>query len=419
MIELTIPMDVREFLTRLDAFIQEEVKPAEDGLRDADITSGAIESDLLPLLRARAREAGVYAPQLPPEWGGQGLGVTALALVAERCGPHRLASLALNVMAPDEANLHLLLHYGSPEQQERWLHPLAEGTIRSCFGMTEPDAGSDPRRITTTAAQLSTGAWRLNGRKVFTTGAIGAEFCIVMAVSELDAKPGAGMSMFIVPTAAEGFNIVRDLETMGFHSIGGHPEIELTDVEVGPEAVLGELGTGFAMAQSRLGIGRLGHSMRWIGIAQAALDLATARALERETFGQPLSDRQAIQWWLADGATKLHASRLMVLEACWRIENGLEHRTQVAMVKTYVAEALGEIVDQALQVFGGWGYTEDYPFARWYRDARAARIYDGPSEVHRMFVARRVIREVEQTGTSRRTAGDVVLTTADLEAGRP
>jgi acyl-CoA dehydrogenase len=405
-IDFSVPDDVRSAVQRLDKFITTEVAPAEANVDEVDIGSGAIETELLPSLRAAAKRAGVYAPQLPTAWGGQGLGPTAVALLAERCGPHPLAALALNCSAPDEGNLHLLLHYGTPAQQERWLRPLAEGTIRSCFAMTEPDAGSDPRRMRSSAHQQPDGRWRINAHKVFTTGAIGAALCIVMAVTDPDAPAGKGISLFLVPTDSPGFEVVQDLHTMGFAAVGGHPEVALRDVTVDADALFGERGTGFAMAQSRLGVGRLGHAMRWIGVAQRALDLAATRALTRETFGAPLADRQAVQWWLADGATTLHASRLMVLEACWRIENDIPHATQVAMIKTFTAEALCKIVDNALQVYGGHGYTSQLPLERWYRDARAARIYDGPSEVHRMYVARRVLREVERTGTSRQATGE-------------
>jgi acyl-CoA dehydrogenase len=416
MIDFTVPPEILEFLDRLQAFIDTEVAPLEDQLTEDDFrgADSRVEVEVLPKLRGKAREAGVYAPQLPPEFGGLGLGTTALAFVSERCGPHPLASYAINMMAPDEATMHLLERFGTDEQKERWLEPLAAGEIRSCFGMTELDAGSDPRRISSTAERRDGGGWRINARKVFTSGAIGAAFCVVMAVSDPDAPPGRGISMFLVPTDAPGFEIVRDLHTMGAHGLGGHPEIALTDVHVGPEAQLGELGAGFEMAQSRLGTGRMGHAMRWIGIAQQAIDLAAQRALERETFGERLAERQAVQWWLADGATRLYAARLMVLNTLWKIERGLDHRTEVAMVKTYVAEVLGEIVDKALQVHGGWGYTTDFPFERWYRDARAARIYDGPSEVHRMLVARNLFKEVLAGGTANRSCGDTLAVAREL-----
>lgn len=419
MIDFTLEPDTVDFLDRLQSFVDDEVVPVEESLTREDFAGhpNRVETDVLPKLRERAREAGVYAPQISEEHGGLGLGTTTLAFISEKCGPHPLASYAINMMAPDEATMHLLEQFGSPEQQERWLRPLVDGEIRSCFGMTEPDAGSDPRRISSTATRTEDG-WRIDAHKVFTSGAIGAAFCVVMAVSDPDAKPGHGISMFIVPTDSRGFEIVRDLETMGSHGLGGHPEIRLDGVEVGPEAQLGELGAGFAMAQSRLGTGRLGHAMRWIGIAQRALDLAAQRALQRETFGDRLARRQAVQWWLADGATRIYASRLMVLNALWRIQNGLPHRTEVAMIKVYVAEMLDEVVDNALQVHGGWGYTTDFPFERWYRDARAARIYDGPSEVHRMFTARELFKEVMESGTANATCGDVLVATRLLEAQR-
>jgi alkylation response protein AidB-like acyl-CoA dehydrogenase len=230
-----------------------------------------------------------------------------------------------------------------------------------------------------------------------------------MAVSDPEAPPGKGISMFIVPTDTPGFRIVRDLKTMGFPSLGGHPEISLEDVEVDDSAILGDLGAGFEMAQARLEAGRLGHAMRWIGIGQKCLDMTAQRALERETFGAPLASRQAVQWWLADGATMLYASRLMVLNACWRIEQGLPSGPEVSMTKTFVSEVLGEVVDRALQIYGAWGYTNETPIEQWYRDARGARIYDGPSEVHRMFVARRILKRVAEDGTASGLCGDLTM----------
>lgn len=410
MIDFTVEADAAAYIERLERFIADHIVPVEPEVTEGDVTSGAIEHTLLPKLRRAAKSAQIYAPNLPNAWGGCEVAITTLALAAERCGPHPLASLALNCMAPDEATMHLLLTYGNSEQQQRWLRPLADGEIRSCFGMTEPDAGSDPRRIQSMATKLPSGGWRLDGCKVFTTGAIGAAFCVVMAVSEGQAPARHAISMFVVPTSSNGFRIVRDLPTLGYGALGGHPEIALEGVEVGPEALLGEQGEGLAMAQSRLSIGRLGHAMRWIGIAQRALDLMGHYTTRRETFGKPLAERQAVQWWLADGATKIYAARLMVLDACWRLEQDLPTRSQVSMIKTFVAETLNEVVDNALQSHGGWGYTDDFPFAQWYRDARAARIYDGPSEVHRMLVARELFKALGEYGTCRTLTGDPVGT---------
>jgi acyl-CoA dehydrogenase len=408
MISLDLDPETIDFLDRLERFIDEHVVPVERELQRNDIRERRehLEQEVIPQLRVRARTAGVYGPQLPKAFGGLELPLTTLAFVSERCGPHRLASLAINMMAPDEASMHLLERFGTPAQQEMWLRPLAAGEMRSCFGMTEPDAGADPRRITTTATPTADG-WRIDGRKAFTSGAIGARVCIVMANADPSIPRAGGISMFLVPTDAPGFRIIRELEPMGYYELGGLCETEFDGVEIGREALLGEVGAGLAMAQARLGRGRIGHAMRWIGIAQRALDLGAQRSLERVTFGETLSRRQAVQWWLADGATQLRASRLLVLDALWRMEQGLPHDTEVSMIKTFVAEALNKIVDDALQIFGGWGYTDDFPLSAWYRDARSARIYDGPSEVHRWVVARKVLKEVEQHGTAAAICGDL------------
>lgn len=406
MMPIDLDPQTAQFLARLDRFIADVVVPAESQLTPIDVRHQRerIEAELLPTLRAAARDAEVYGPQLPPEYGGLGLPMSTLAYAAERCGPHRLAALAINMMAPDEASMHLLELFGDDAQKERWLRPLAQGEIRSCFGMTEPDAGADARRISTLATPTA-GGWRIDGRKAFTSGAIGAGLCIVMANADPEMPRSGGISMFLVPTDLPGFRIVRELEPMGYYELGGLCEVDLDGVEVGPEALLGEVGRGLAMARERLGRGRIGHAMRWIGIAQKALDLGAARALERVTFGEPLARRQVVQWWLADGATQLRCSRLLVLDALYRMQNHLPHETEISMIKVYVAETLNKIVDDALQIFGGWGYTDDFPLAGWYRDARSARIYDGPSEIHRWMVARRVLKDVGEIGTSAAICG--------------
>lgn len=417
-IPLALDAATSDYLARLDTFVAEHVEPAEALLGPDDVRRRRehLESEVIPALRAAARTAGVYGPQLPREYGGLELPLTTLAMIAERCGPHRLAALAINMMAPDEASMHLLEMYGDAAQKERWLAPLAAGEIRSCFGMTEPDAGSDARRISTTATPVE-GGWRIDGRKAFTSGAIGAKVCIVMANADPSLPRSAGISMFLVPTDTPGFRILRELEPMGYYELGGLCEVELDGVVVTSDALLGELGAGLQMARARLGRGRIGHAMRWIGIAQAALDLGAKRAQERTTFGEPLARRQAVQWWLADGATALRASRLLVLDALQRMESGLPHETEVSMIKTYVAETLNSIVDDALQIFGGWGYTDDFPLAGWYRDARSARIYDGPSEIHRWMVARRVLKDVAEYGTAAEICGAVPLAGSDGDVG--
>lgn len=394
MIGFDVSPEQQELAARVRAYVHEDVLPL-----DAEVDHpGELERrwDLVQALRERARERGIWAPQLPERWGGLGLGPVAMALVHQECGVSQLASLGLNAMAPDEGNMHTLLEAATPAQQERWLRPLAEGRVRSCFAMTEPDvASSDPRNLRTRAARDGDG-WVLNGRKWFITGASGAAFAIVVARTAPPEQRRDAHSLFVVPTDAPGWTLLRDPATIGAHFVGGHGEIELRDVRVGADALLGEEGAGLRIAQLRLAGGRLAHAMRWIGVAQAALDLTCERALERTAFGRQLAEQGAVERFLADSAIDLSAARLLVLHAAWRVERGLAHRQEVAIAKTFVSEAFGRVVDRAVQVFGSHGIATDAPIARWYVDARAARIYDGASEVHRMTIARELLAHARE-----------------------
>ncbi|MBI4259427.1 MAG: acyl-CoA dehydrogenase family protein [Actinobacteria bacterium] len=402
-IDFEVPPELEDVRRRVAAFVRDEVLPVE-----VDVSEETFEA-VLADLRKKAREAGLWTPHLPPEWGGLGLGALGMALVSQELGVSGIASLALNAMAPDEGNMHVLLEAGRPDQLERYLRPLAEGEVRSCFAMTEPEvAGSDPRTLRTTAV-LEGLEWVIDGHKWFTSGAIGAAFAVVVAMTDPEEdKPHRRYSLFLVPTDTPGWRVVRDVEVMGSHGPGGHPEVVLEGVRVPEDAMLGGRGEGFVLSQKRLGMGRIGHAMRWIGVAQRALDLAAHRAVEREAFGKRLAEHEAVQWMLADSAIELYASRLMVLHAAWKIDRGLEHRQEISMLKAYVAEALGRIVDRALQVHGALGISTDTPLERFYRDARAARIYDGPSEVHRMLIARNLFRAFLAEGTTKGAAGGVV-----------
>ena len=401
-IDFTIPPELEELRAKVAAFVGDEVLPAEAGLAEDDLAL------VLQPLRKRAREAGLWTPHLPPEWGGLGVGPLGMALISQECGPSALASLALNAMAPDEGNMHLLLHAGTEEQKETYLRPLAGAEMRSCFAMTERAAGSDPTMLRTTATADGDG-WVLDGEKWFISGANGAGFAIVVAVTDPEAvSRHRRHSLFLVDASSPGWRVVREIPVMGTHGPGGHCEVLLESCRVPAAAMLGERGAGLALAQARLGPARLAHAMRWIGMAQRALDLAAARALDREAFGKALSEHQAVQWMLADSATQLYAARLMVLHAAWKIETGQDHRQEVAFVKVFVSEALGDIVDRALQIHGALGYSGDLPLERFYRDARAARLYDGPSEVHRMAIARALLKAAEETGTTRRALGGLV-----------
>jgi acyl-CoA dehydrogenase len=400
----TIPADLEALLVRVREYVAEDAVPAEREL--ADPTDLLASWPVVERLRERARERGLFVPHMPPGYGGLGVGVMGMALISQEVGAAPLAALGLNAMAPDEGNMHTLLLAGSDEQKERWLRPLAAGSIRSCFAMTEPDvASSDPTNLATTAV-LDGEEWVLNGRKWCITGARGAAFAIVVA------KTGAAgghrdHSLIIVPAATPGFEVGRDPGWLGSHAPGGHPVVELRDVRVPAANLLGGEGEGFVIAQQRLAGGRLAHAMRWIGVAQRALDLSARRVLERRAFGAELAGHQMVQAMIADSAMDLYAARLMVLHTAWKVERNLPHRQEVAMTKTFVSEAFGRIADRAVQMHGAAGVALDLPIGRIYADARAARIYDGASEVHRMTIARECLKLARSGQSTRAATGDL------------
>jgi acyl-CoA dehydrogenase len=407
-IDFTVPPELQELLGRVKAYIDEDVLPAEADIADPEDILGSWE--VVERLRDRARERGIFTPHLPEEFGGLGVGVLGMALISQEVGAAPLAALGMNCMAPDEGNMHTLLLAGSAEQQERWLRPLAEGSIRSCFAMTEPDvASSDPTNLETTAVRSDDGReWILNGRKWCITGAIGAAVAIVVAKTGTDATAGhRNYSLILVPADTPGWSVERDPDWIGSHSPGGHPIIDLTDVRVPVENLLGTEGEGFVIAQKRLAGGRLAHAMRWIGMSQRALDLATARLLQRKAFGKELARHQMLQAMIADSAIDLYASRLMVLHTAWKLEHGMPHRQEVAMTKVFVSEAFGRIADRAVQIHGAAGIALDLPVGRIYQDARAARIYDGASEVHRMTIARELLKLAMQGESTKAATGDL------------
>ena len=404
MIDFELPDDIKEVQRRVASYVKEHAIPAEAELGDHPDDEHF--DKIVAGLREEAKAAGLFNPHLPAEWGGLGLGPLGMAIVSQECGASGLASMGLNAMAPDEGNMHLLLHAGTPEQLEKYLRPLAEGSIRSCFAMTEQAAGADPTGIRTTAEKQG-GEWVLNGEKWFISGAMGAAFAIVVARSETEGDPRGSYSLFLVDADNPGWKVLREVPVMGTHAPGGHCEVEIEDCRIPLDAMLGSPGEGYKLAQVRLGPARLAHCMRWIGVAQRALDIAAERSLTRETFGEPLAKRQTIQNWLADSAIELYASRLMVLHSAYLIEKGLEYRQEVSMSKVYISEALGRIVDRAIQVHGALGYSGDLPLERFYRDARAARIYDGPSEVHRMVIARNLLKAAMEGEGSKKATGNL------------
>lgn len=380
----TLDPHLVELRERVAEFVRVEVIPSE---------SDPFTDKLVAELRSKARSTGIFGPQLPTELGGLGLGTVGMCVVFEQAGRSFLGPVALHCSAPDEGNMHLLAHHANDEQRERYLRPLIEGTIRSCFAMTEPapGAGSDPTMMTTRATRVD-GGWEITGRKWFATGADGASFAVVLAVTDPDADRHHRATMFLVPTDTPGYRFVRNVPVMGGHGMGGHGEVEFESVRVPDSAIVGSVGDGFRLALARLGPARLTHCMRWMGVAQRAMEIATEYAKERSAFGKKLTEHQSIQWMIADSEIELHASRLMVLQAAWAHEQGSEIRHESSVCKVFVAEAVNRIIDRAVQMCGALGVSGDTPLEHFYREARAFRIYDGPSEVHRMVIARNVLR---------------------------
>jgi acyl-CoA dehydrogenase len=370
------------------AFIQTEVIPLEPLENEED----GLPAERLAEVRRKARLAGLWAPQLPREYGGLGLDTSGMCVVFEEAGRSLLGPLALHCAAPDEGNMHLLLRAATPQQRQRYLEPLARGEIRSCFAMTEPvpGAGSDPTMIQTRARQHGD-RWIINGRKWFTTGARGAAFVIVAAVTDPNVPAKQGVTLFLVDAGTPGYEIVRAIPTMT-GGPGGHCEVTFHDCAVPDAQILSGLGEGFKLMQVRLGPARLTHCMRWLGAAARAQEIAVDYARKRQAFGKLLAEHQAVQWMLADSAIEMHASRLMVQEAAWKLDRGDEARQETSICKVFVAEAVGRVIDRAIQICGALGISRDLVLERFYREVRAFRIYDGPSEVHRMVIARQELR---------------------------
>jgi acyl-CoA dehydrogenase len=394
--ELVAGAELQELRGRYRAFMEEHVYPNERALHADD-------AELIRSLQAKAKEEGLWAPHVPPEAGGTGQGFLAYAHLNEEIGRSAYAQLVFGCQAPDAGNAEILHMFGTDEQKERWLGPLVAGEIRSFFSMTEPEvAGSDPTTLRTSAARDGD-EWVIEGHKWFSSGAQGAAFGIVMAVTDPDAEPHRRASQIVVPADTPGVEVARPIPVLGHAGRGWstHCEVWYRGVRVPLENTLGEPGDGFRIAQKRLGPGRIHHVMRWLGQMQRAFELLCSYALQREAFGSRLADKQTVQNWIADSAAEIHACRLMTLDAAHKIDGGDEARVEVSVIKYYAAKALHDVIDRAIQVHGARGLTDETPLAEMYASARAARIYDGPDEVHRMVVSRRILREFERGGTWR------------------
>jgi acyl-CoA dehydrogenase len=394
--ELAPTEQIQELRERYRAFMEEHVYPSEGALRADD-------AELIQSLQAKAKEQGLWAPHVPPEAGGTGQGFLAYAHLNEEIGRSTYAQLVFGCQAPDAGNAEILHLFGTDAQKERWLKPLVAGEIRSFFSMTEPEvSGSDPTTLRTTAVRDGD-EWVIDGHKWFSSGADGAAFGIVMAVTDPDAKPHRRASQIVVPADTPGVEVVGAIPVMGHAGRGWstHCEVWYRGVRVPVENTLGEPGDGFRIAQKRLGPGRIHHVMRWLGQMQRAFELLCSYALEREAFGSRLADKQTVQNWIADSAAEIHACRLMTLDAAHKIDEGDEARVEVSVIKYYAAQALHDVIDRAIQVHGARGLTDETPLAEMYANARAARIYDGPDEVHRMVVSRRILKKFEEGGVWR------------------
>jgi len=387
---------MKQILPKIQSFVREELYPLEPKFLQEGFAA------VLPTLREK-REAvkalGLWAPSLPVEVGGMELSLTEFAYMSEELGRSPLGHYAFNCQAPDFANMEILYQFGTEAQKEQFLKPLAQGEIRSCFAMTEPEhAGSNPVWMSTTAVKEGD-SYIIDGHKWFTTGADGASVSIVMAITNPEAEsPYRRASQIIVPTDTPGFEHVRRIKIMGEEGEdhNSHSEVRFENCRVSQENLLGEEGDGFTIAQQRLGPGRIHHSMRWIGICERAFELMCQQAAGRELApGKPLASRQTIQNWIAESRAEINASRLLVLDTAEKIERERTYgaRVEISLIKFHVAGVLQRVLDRAIQTHGGLGITDDLPLSHWYRHERGARIYDGPDEVHKSVVARRILRD--------------------------
>jgi acyl-CoA dehydrogenase len=406
-IDFSFPPEVEELRLKVRQFIEEVVRPAEKRIAEREGDRKLLIESIIEM-RAAAKDRGLWLPHMPKEYGGMGLGHVAMASVSAEAAKSGFGPFALNAQAPDEGNMHTLLHWATDEQKERYLRPLCDGYVRSCFAMTEPEvAGSDPTLIQTRAV-LEGDDWVINGHKWFISGAHGAKFAILIARTEDEPEiPQAANSAFLVDLPAEGWHVVRDVATMsGSHN---HCEIRIENLRVPRDRMLGGRGQGHLLGQARLGPARLAHCMRWLGQAEIALDMMVDRSLNRFAHGSLLADKQGIQWMIADSAMELYQCKLMVLHSAYKIDKGEDFRSEVSMTKHFVANSLGRIIDRAIQVHGALGYSTDTPLATMAQHARWARFADGADEVHQWRIAQRTIEAYKKDGTTKAATGSLPL----------
>lgn len=395
MIDFTLAPEHEAIRARVRDFVDNVIKPAMEPFGHRDEMAESERGNYIKALMGLRKEAvkqGLWLPHMPKEYGGMGLGHVELAMVQSEAAKTRVGPWVFNCQAPDEGNMHTLLHWANDEQKEKYLKPLLNGTTSSCFAMTEPEvAGSDPTLIRTHAIKDGD-EWIINGHKWFISGARRAKFAILIARTEMDVPEGSrgANTAFIIDIPTEGWNDVREVETM--HGSTGHSEIVIKDLRVHDSQILGGRGNGHRLGQYRLGPARLAHCMRWIAQAETALDMMVSRSLERYSHGSYLAEKQGIQWMIADSTMELYQSKLMVLHAAYLIDKGADFRNEVSMAKHFVANTLNRIIDRAIQVHGALGYSTDTPLAGMMQNARWARFADGADEIHQMRIAQIAIK---------------------------
>lgn len=405
-IDFEIPAEAKAIRETVRRWVQDECYPAEKRLIE-----GADYKTTLAELRAKARAQGLWCPFIPKDYGGMGLGPLANALVQMELGQSHLGALSMNTQGPDDATMLTLLQHGTEFQKEKYLKPLLNGEKRICYSMTEKAAGADATGMQTRAERQGNENYVLNGEKWFSSAASVADIAVVMAKTNPDAPRHQQFSTFIVELPNPGYRIVRDIETMAVEGPlshimgGGHSEVMIENLVVPAENLLGGEGNGFAMGQHRLAYGRLRHGMHNVAMAQRALDLAAKHVTSRSTFGKKLSDRQGVQWMLADCAAELYQARLMLLHIAYKAEKGLDLRQENSIAKVFLAHMVHKVVDTALQLHGALGYSRDTPLAAWYTHIRSQRLVDGPDEVHRWTVGRNVLKAFERDGTTAAACG--------------
>jgi len=386
MIDFTLPPETEDLRLRVRAFVETQVLPLESDPENFSEHENIPLARLAPV-RAKARAAGLWAPQAPKEFGGMGLPIVSWAVMYEEAARSVFGALAFNCMAPDDGNMNLLARAGTPAQREKWLLPIVEGRVRASFAMTEPapGGGSDPGMIQTRAVRRGD-KWVISGRKWFITGAGAAEHFIVVARTSDDARHG--LTAFLYHRDQPGWRILRRIPIMGPEEHGGHCELAFEGLEVPDENVLMKVGDGLRVTQIRLGPARLTHCMRWLGLAKRCMEIAQGYVADREGFGIRLADRESVQIKLGEVAHQIQIGRLLVMHAAWKLDQGDRARKEVSMAKVHVADTLHQAADVAIQLNGARGYSKDTILEWIYRYARQARLVDGASEVHNMVLAR-------------------------------